>query len=154
LSERDEATIGEGTYLSDDARKKAVGLRVQLEARAGQFAEALAWFDILKSIAPVGSEDPLKQTIAGINKTILDSAPFAVPATIADGPWQHAPFHRTFTFQSIQGAVDHFTLRCDRQSIESSVSEKAQWTIPKSFGDCRIYVFGAPGSSFHFVEAS
>lgn len=149
------ATIWEGQFLDSHSREQALRLRVELEAQEGQWAEAFAWFEILKKHASVTVDDPSAKLIAKLH-ALIDAPDLIVLAAKVPGTddriWQHTLLRRTFTFAGIQGKLDSFDLRCDAHGIESAVSDKAQWTVPKSWTGCMIYVTGQPGTSFRFAE--
>lgn len=151
------ATILHGQFLDSRARESAIRLRIELEAHAGELAEAFAWFEILKTSVAVAADDPQAQLVAKLHAAIDDRAPLVANAKVPQPPreavWQHTLLRRNFTFGQTSGALDRFDLRCDQHGIESPVSDKAEWTVPGSWTGCVIYVHGAPGASFEFVES-
>lgn len=151
-----DATISEGYYLDRRVRIEALRLRIELEANNGQLAEAFAWFDILKKYTKVDNDDSVAKLIAKLHASIDAPQPLAFDVKVSDASnpiWQHTLLRRTFGFAQIQGKLDGFELRCDVHGIESAVSDKAQWTVPKSWTGCMIYVKGTPGTGFRFLEA-
>lgn len=151
------ATIVGGAFLDNRSQEHALRLRIELEAHEGQWAEAFAWFDFLKKHVSVPAEDEDAALIEKLHTLINAPDPIVLAAKIpydADHIWQHTLLHRTFTFAQVQGKLDGFDLLCDAHGIESVVSDKAQWTVPKSWTGCMIYVTGEPGTSFRFAEAS
>lgn len=156
LDQIHSATIADGYYLDSRSREQALRLRVALEEQEGQWAEAFAWFDILKKNATVAADDPMAALIAKLHASIEAPQPLAFDVEIPRTPeatWQHTLLRRTFGFAQINGKLDGFELRCDAHGIESVVSENAQWTVPKSWTGCMIYVKGQPNATFRFLEA-
>jgi hypothetical protein len=156
LADIRKATLQQGLRLSPADREKAIRLRIDMEADAGEFAEALAWFEILKkqSPSPIAAEDEVSQTIDQIGTMRETAIGLQDEVKIPEGSdhWQHAMMRRVIDFEVIAGTVNNFVLRCDHHQFEATVSGKLQWIIPDSWGGCLIYVFGAPGSSFQFIE--
>jgi len=150
------ATISGGSFLDYRTRERALRLRIELEAQAGQPAEAFAWFQILEKTVTVAADDHEAQLVAQLHAAIDTPAPLAMVAAIPQLPheafWQHTLLRRTFAFSQIQGKLDDFDLRCDQHGIESPVSDKAEWNVPKSWTGCVLYVHGAAGTKFEFVE--
>lgn len=149
------ATWDDGKWLEVHARLSALRLRLQLEAATGEFAEAQAMFDSLKKHASVEKDD--QQLIDKMQAALDGPSPLAVdgivpPAEVSDS-WSHSLVRRRFDFPKITGTLDHFKLRCGQHGIESPINDQAQWTVPKSWGDCDLYVFGTPGTTFQLVES-
>lgn len=60
--------------------------------------------------------------------------------------------HRDFTFQNISGSLDKFQIQCRQATIASKISEAAEWHVPKDWNQCRLFVQGAPGTTFNVVQ--
>jgi len=152
-----DATLNEGGFLDKRAQENAIRLRISLEAANGEFAEAFAWFEILKKHVTVGDDDSSAKLVGRLHALLDDSTPLELDASISPDagapPWQHTLLRRSFSFDAITGKLNNFEMRCDRHGIESAVSDKANWTVPKSWSGCVIYVSGAPGTKFQFVES-
>lgn len=149
------ATIEDGAFLSAPERVPAIRLRMDAEAQVGNWAEALAWFEILKKYTDVAADDHAAALASQIHALIDGTAPIVLATKIpADTPqeWQHTLLRRSFSFAGVEGKLGNFALRCDVHGIESAVSDKANWTVPGSWSGCTIYVEGAPGTRFKFVE--
>jgi len=150
------ATIMEGHFLDRRTQENAIRLRIKLEAATGEIADAFAWFEILKKHATVGQDDPEATLVDKLHALIGTAQPLVMDALIPreeDKPaWQHTLLRRNFAFAQIDGALNRFALRCDQHGIESVVSDTAEWAVPKSWTGCVIYVDGAPGTKFKFIE--
>ncbi len=68
------------------------------------------------------------------------------------GVWTHQLFRRRFAFNSLAGGHHHLDIRCEFRRAQSPVAPDREWIIPESWGDCSLYVFGAPGTTFELVE--
>jgi hypothetical protein len=143
-----------GEHLGANAKKQAIYNRVLLEAQEGQYSEALAWFDVLKKMTTINDDDPAAMLVGKINEVVAGSHDVAVPGAIAadETLWDHALFRHHFGFDAINGSLDRFILRCDQQEVESTINDKAEWTVPEKFSNCRIYVIGTSGTTFKFLE--
>jgi len=42
--------------------------------------------------------------------------------------------------------------RCDWKQLVDQAREEVIWTVPDNWGECRIYAFGAPGTTFDLLE--
>jgi len=158
-----DATIDNGALLGKGAQAMALRLRVRLEAATDNIAEAFAWFDILKANTEISDADPDAKLIANLHAALLSGRPIAFDATIppamqdagvTSGVWEHTLLKRRFSFAGAAGHLSGFKLLCETHGIESAVSDTAEWTVPKSWSDCEIYVAGPPGTKFQFVESN
>jgi hypothetical protein len=77
----------------------------------------------------------------------------AIPVSGEGGIYWHDLSRRTFAFQPADG-LDEFTLACRQSILKSKITPMAQWTVPKSWSDCMIFVTGQPGTKFSVIEAN
>jgi len=68
------------------------------------------------------------------------------------GIWWHTLLRRTAGIESVSGSLDRVELRCDWRRIKAMPEKDRAWRIPPEWGDCSIYVFGDPGSTFQLIE--
>lgn len=54
--------------------------------------------------------------------------------------------------EDISGSLDRIELRCDWHRVRAKPEKRRAWRIPAEWGDCSIYVFGEPGSTFRLLE--
>jgi TonB family protein len=154
------ATIDGGAQLTSETREKAFRLRLELEAQAGELIDFLATFDTLQKVSdsPLLAGDPDVALAARLHaQTDTLSSVSVTGRILSDGGephWQHTLLHRTFGFSDLTGTLAKFTLRCEDRSFQSSVIDKAQWNVPRGWADCVIYVYGAPDTTFKFVETT
>ena len=101
-------------------------------------------------------DDPVTPLIAKLHAMVDGSEPIVTEASVEAQDhtpfWQHTLVRRTFAFAAIKGKLDGFDLRCKHDRIVSPVSDTAQWTVPKSWSECTVYVTGTEGTTFQFVE--
>lgn len=154
------ATIDDGRWLDATDRERAFRLRVELEAQAGEYVEALAAFETLQKVAdaPLVAGDPDVAQMSRFSAQFDDDKPLITAGVVASGGgdpiWQHVLDRRTFAFDAVTGKLDRFTLRCGTHSFASPVVDKGAWNVPMHWGGCVIYVFGTANSTFNFVESS
>lgn len=132
-----------------------------LESSFDQYAAALRTLAALKDVQ--GSEeavDRLSERAGEIKKILDEEAVISASATIAnpcdcdagEALWHYAPIRRTFSFANIDGNVERFEARCERQRISDAVATGKLWALPSEWGHCSIFVFGDDGASFDFLE--
>lgn len=143
-------------------------IRITSDLFLGEIADALAVKAEMSEPGNLNSVGSDPETIASAapvfdlletGRARFDALPqFNVQAKIPDGPettvYWHILYRRIFGFHVLSGMLEKFVLGCKGGMIESKITEMAQWQIPKSWSDCRIYVYGAPGAKFNLIEAS
>lgn len=68
------------------------------------------------------------------------------------GIWLHKLLRRTAGIENVAGSLDRVELRCDWRRVKAKPENGRAWRIPSEWGDCSIYVFGEPGSTFQLLE--
>jgi hypothetical protein len=68
--------------------------------------------------------------------------------------WLHALLRRTAGIEAVSGSLERVELRCDWRRVKAKPEKGRAWRIPPEWGDCSIYVFGEPGSTFQLLEYS
>ena len=61
-------------------------------------------------------------------------------------------YRRDFEFKNIVGSLDEFQLSCKQQTVESRITDAAEWHVPKNWSQCYLFVSGAPGSTFDVLQ--
>jgi hypothetical protein len=67
--------------------------------------------------------------------------------------WVHDLLRRSFSLGNVNGRIDVVDLRCERSTNRyDSFPGEAVWEVPESWGECGVYIKGAPGTTFVFRE--
>jgi TonB-like protein len=150
------ATLDQARHLDKRVRGDAIRMQIKLEAANGNPSEAFAWYKILQDDHDVSVDDASTALVDKLHAQIDGPDPMVTEAKVAPESvtpvWQHTLSRRTFAFSAVKGKLDRFDLRCKNNHIQSAVSDTAQWTVPKSWRDCELYVTGKPDTTFQFVE--
>ena len=134
-----------------------------LEMELGHYAAARRTLERLQNVpgsAPL--VDELAESAARLGRLLAAAEPLAARArlyrpgdSIAGTPlWTYVPTRRTFSFDALSGNVERFEVRCERDRLEGPVKAGRTWSLPEGSSDCRVFVFGADGASFDFIEHS
>ena len=148
------AVAYEGVYLPEDLYLVALKRLYVIQSRFVHIADALKTFDDIKTAeksAAVVAElekhaDRLRWIVTGDEILTVEGS---VPAI---GFWQHTMLRRTLQFDNVNGEFRELEIRCDRGVGRFDIEPNRSLTIPDSWGDCRIYVYGSEGSQFQLVE--
>jgi Gram-negative bacterial TonB protein C-terminal len=122
----------------------------------GDLVGAAKSLDVYKKWVHFDPNDPLVNQVAETQKK-LDALPSygvnaAIPAAGEGDGFTMYLYRRYFTFTNINGKLDRLTTDCREQESESPISDKAEWSVPKNWSDCAIFVRGAPGTTFQIVQ--
>lgn len=118
---------------------------------------------LVASAGPDGgapADGKVVQAAAEVRAAIAGDRVLGFPGTIgyrsgcAEGRpnWQHELLRREFAFDSVDGKVDDFELRCDWRRIRGSVNTEQAWKVPENWGWCQLFVFGEEGARVKLVE--
>lgn len=131
--------------------------RIKASLALGDLVDALESLDKLKANKRFDPASPIVKLVEDA-RTKVDGLPMfgmtgKIPASGETGQNVYfGLYHRNFAFGNISGSLEKFTLSCKQQAIESEITEKAEWHVPKSWSDCRVLVRGAPGTTFKVVQ--
>jgi TonB family protein len=144
------------TYLSPETRLGALATMFKLELLRTHYAAALEIDNrvkklkngsaLAKAFAPSVSQVlQLKSSPDALarNGRIADAAPF---------PWEHKLLRNAFGIDEVTGAIKTVDLRCKAQARRLEWAADRSWKIPPAWGECSVYVEGAPGTQFRLVE--
>lgn len=155
------AVIEDSQYLEPIAKKAALALQVELEARNGNLEESICAFQDLEKADPEAARPggPAAATVARINEALTAPGPIAIDARLAKHPlidapavWRHQLLRSKFSFDRINGEVKSFRLVCVGTTHEAPVEADMRWDVPAKAGACILRVDGAPGATFRLIE--
>jgi len=147
--------------LADDDLRDLLVKMFTLEMELSQYAAAKSTLNRL-TVLP-GSEPQLtelREQIAELEKQLDSDAPITAeamlfnPCNATEGEplWSYTPVRRSFSFARLDGNVERFEVRCERDRLEGPVKTGTSWALPEKAKNCRVIVFGDDGASFQFVE--
>ncbi len=125
-----------------------------LELKQNLLAEALSTYaTIEKTENNQKTLERLKPYQQKITALIDSEKVFSVPATIGErGFAQYKLARNQFELSKINGQVDKIKVYCENKQNTFSYAADSSWTIPESWGECSLYVYGAKETAFDIVE--
>jgi TonB family protein len=127
-----------------------------LETSLGYYADALSTAETIASLNN-GEEliAPLQNTIYEVEALIASKEHLAIAVDLDEsGNYFHTLARSNFAFADIQGELKTVEVRCDTHREKFTVAENYVWSIPSSWGNCRVMVTGEQGAKFALVEVS
>jgi len=135
-------------------RRSLMRANIVAALNLGDIAGAGKMIGRLNRLPSADPADPLISEFADLRRKIdaLDSfsAPAAIPAEGED--YQFYLYRRNFAFTNVKGELKSVTVSCDQQETTSPISLKAEWSVPKSWSDCSLFIRGTAGTSFNIVQ--
>lgn len=127
-----------------------------LEVNQGYFADAL------NTVKAINALENSEELLAGIQQTVdkvtafidSDANLFVQGELIKSKSFFHLLARNQFGFTEIEGKLDTVEIRCDRHREKFTVAEDFVWSIPESWGQCRVLVRGDNGTRFSLVEVN
>lgn len=93
-------------------------------------------------------------TVSKIENFIASGDNYLVKGVIQDGVWHYDLARQSFSFQGDTDKLRKLDIRCDNKHLTYQVSQQSTWTIPNSYGQCSVYIYGDEHSSVELVEVS
>lgn len=111
--------------------------------------------DFKKEIG-IGDADPLVAQVESMKRTVDELPSYAMNVKIPDAQEEDGfgfyLYRRDFTFTKVEGALFNFTASCRERQVDSPITDKAEWHIPRGWSDCFVWVRGRPGTTFQIVQ--
>nr|WP_136251342.1 energy transducer TonB [Ningiella ruwaisensis] len=145
---------GNVEYLSTEYVDYLYQRQFELQVKTLELANALATYD---KIAERNNADallaPLETYKEKVEAVIASEESIVIPGELdEDGRKYHTLARNRFGFTDIRGELDVVEVRCDTRYEVYTVAEDTVWTIPESWGQCRLLMKGSELTAFSIVE--
>lgn len=141
-------------YLSKKKYLFATAQLYSLQVEHHLYRDALDTYEKIKVAYPdsqqlVEISKNAEQIIALTHQNLL----LKVSGKISNrGFWKYQILRRAFSLTDINGKLDKLIIRCSRKVFSGTAKPDSMWKIPKSFGDCTLYIYGNTDSTFQLYE--
>ena len=153
--------ISNRAALDGEQRREVIERIFELEVETQHYGDALVTLELLRVEAD--SEEQiakLQEHVTQLQNSLGAEDPVVAKATIynpcnceaGDPLWRYTPARRSFSFAELDGNVERFEARCERNRISADVETGTQWSLPPEWGNCQVFVFGDDAATFEFVE--
>jgi TonB family protein len=145
--------IGDEAALNVDTLRELYRSIIELETSANRLAAAKASFSALESLN--FDEQSLAELARGIEAIENAGASINVDVEIRcdDEPWSHTPTGRLLTFADVEQGVHRYEARCDAKRMAGTVENGLALSLPETWGNCDLLVFGDEGATFSLTES-
>jgi TonB family protein len=153
--------VSNSRSLKGDDRRELLRKMFELEMELSQYASAQSTLRLLRREPGSKSDlDSVAELIARLDNRMAGDTPIAARATLyspgdvtgAQSIWTYIPARQSFSFDALDGNVERFEVRCERNRLEGPVEAGKSWSLPEDAKNCRVIVFGDDGANFQFVE--
>jgi TonB family protein len=163
LESLERAIAGGGKYVESNVYRSVLSMIFNLQMQHQHYADALHTVETLENL---NLDDAAAKKLEQIEKEIeqikTDDRTVAIEAEIGEareehdgaGMWWHTLLRRTAGIEAVSGSLERVELRCDWRRVKAKPEKGRAWRIPPDWGECSIYVFGEPGSTFQLLEYS
>jgi hypothetical protein len=133
-------------------------LRLRLTVEQGLLMEALWTYRDLAGLIRMKPDDPRVALAEQLTTALRSEAPLVGQAKLVtrspgeESWWSHILWRRHFTLEGVRGKVKRMILLCDDQSRELTYGEGLEWSVPASWDDCAVYIYGDEGTELRVVE--
>jgi len=142
------------TNASEQHKLIVLNKRFQLAVGLNKFKLAYFTFNQLKKLdiaKPYMKK--YEEVIASVETFIAGEQDIIVAASIKEKDyWSYRLVRNEFTLADVTGSLNKLDLRCANKRHVYTVENNNTWTIPKSWKNCSLYVYGEDNSSFKLVE--
>jgi Gram-negative bacterial TonB protein C-terminal len=142
--------------LPSPALQNLLKFRIAADFAVGNAADAVSAADMLHRIVGADPNGVLaqmvQQKLSEIDVHQALATQSRIPAEMDGEGVYLALYRRDFQFRVDSGALTRFSMSCRQQTIESSITEGAEWHVPKDWDDCHLLVEGTPGTTFQLVQ--
>lgn len=154
------ATRPGDVYLSPDLFVSALRKLYTLQAQRNELGAVVEVFERLRDSREARGAENYSATLAAMRSgydrimTAVEGVqPIAVPSKIGEHYYSfHKLLRRSFALDSVDGRIDVVDIRCGKGTGRFAfTSEDQRWTVPASWGDCRVYIKGEPGTTFRLL---
>lgn len=161
LSYVDGAIENKG-YIGAREFQQLLRLRLSLEIADGQYVRAQKTAQEMAE-RPRDGDDKLLAQLAALKELVDKANPLTVGGRIPvncdptfcnpEQPlWAYMPYNRTVSLADITGTLSEVVFRCGQKTARFKAEAGITWTIPKSWGECRMEITGSTGTSFNVLD--
>ena len=154
---------GDGEYVESSIYVGVMLKILELEMKFQRYADALESIKILDDL-DLDEEMAVQVRRVGNQIEELKTADqaLAIEGELGEareehhgaGMWWHTLLRRTAGVEAVTGSLEQVEFRCEWRRIKAKPEKDRAWRVPPEWGNCTIYVFGEPGSTFQLFEYS
>jgi hypothetical protein len=147
-------STGKSGILTDESKLSLLNQRLSLQLDFNKFSKALATLGYITQLKLTEDMLPKFTQIKNQIEAVIDSEQdIPVPGNIKQNDfWSHTLVRNNFSLTDITGELHKLDVRCANKRHVYTVEENNTWTIPDSWKNCSIYVYGDNDVSFNLVE--
>jgi TonB family protein len=140
-------------YLPKKTFVHALTARFVLQAKGGDYGDALATWAILEPIASKGERAPLAPVADQIKALQHGTQPLRYAALIGEThSWSGYLLRDRFSIDVTSGKVSEIKLRCEKQYLFFKYEPGVEYSIGRKKDQCHMEVVGNQGTEFVLIQ--
>ncbi|GGE87356.1 energy transducer TonB [Niveispirillum cyanobacteriorum] len=151
------------TFLGPREQGWVRRLTLRLALSQDLYRDAVDAAETIKDLGDKDADKVLTSALERMRKAVEDETPIGVDGRIpsecrpeicsTEQPsWRYRPVRRTISLTDVKGQLDRVEARCDARTFSAKAEPDVTWTIPASWGECSVSIFGTPGSTFRIID--
>jgi len=148
LSRSDKSYFDDDKNLNNLLRLFSLNIDHKLYVEALKVAKKVKKLDKAKKVY-----FKLEKMVGQLEKFIDSGGDYVVKGNISSkGVWSYGLARNSFGFIGQTSNLRKLDIRCDNKHSVYSIAKDSVWTIPNSWGECRVFVYGDNNSTVSLVE--
>lgn len=140
--------------LTRESLRPLLQLRFVLAAAQGAYLDALRAHADMQGLGLVDASDPTMVDFNSLLEAVRDEPVLTASIQLdSTGLWEHELLRRNFTIAtSSPEALQDVGLYCLRNLMKLDYAPDFEWSVPKSWQNCRVRFKGSPGTKVELLE--
>ena len=127
---------------------------ISIELQTNDYAGATSSIETLLGIISSEQAQPYRNVLSQIEDIKSGDAAFAMTESLSNrGTRNLELFKSTFYFDQVQGSIEQIKLRCQQKFLSFTFNIENSYSIPSSYGICKMEIIGDPNTTFSLVQS-
>ena len=127
---------------------------ISIELQTNDYAGATSSIETLLGIISSEQAQPYRNVLSQIEDIKSGDAAFAMAESLSNrGTRNLELFKSTFYFDQVQGSIEQIKLRCQQKFLSFTFNIENSYSIPSSYGICKMEIIGDPNTTFSLVQS-
>lgn len=156
------ATASNGQWIEKKSYVQLLALRIRVEAKLEKYSLARSSYRKLLKAAGEDAKQviELRAIMDQLKKDIESDAVLKVEAEVrakgdcsyCNDSWYFTPVRNVFSIANVRGKLSTIDMRCDHKRYEADIAEDVEWHVPDNWGQCKIQLYGNPGTTMDVLQ--
>ena len=127
---------------------------ISIELQTNDYVGAVSNIETLLGMISPEQAQPYRNVLSQIEDIKSGDAAFAMKEILSDRGTRHLElFKGTFYFDQVEGSIEQIKLRCQQKFLSFDFNIENSYSIPASYGTCKMEIIGDPNTTFNLVQS-